>query len=551
MTGTAPLCLTVIDVARIQHYIFGSNNLRQITGASGLVHWATHDAVYEALRDQFGLAATNLTKPAETWRINDERQIEVHEALRAELIYSGGGNTVLLFRTREEAVDFAKAYSAAVLRKAPGLEVVLTHVDVQWTSEALAGKVAEALGRLADKKRARQYVSMPLLGLGVTAECQYTGLPAVAENHKSSSNPALQRVSAEVQAKHDFLPEADKRMRDAVGAHRRGYQFIYDFDDLGDKGESSYLAVVHMDGNGMGRRVQKVANPLRSPELNRRYIEEMRHFSAAIEESGRAALCSAVRRLVESVDENGSIGGAIRLRRDRLPFRPIIFGGDDTTFVCDGRLALNLTHYYLQEMEAQTLHDQDRLYARAGIAVVGSHYPFTRAYALAEELARSAKELIQQHRPPDAPYAPLSALDWHFAISGPLRSLEDIRRREYQDSRLVMRPLLLDDYAQVPAEWRTWPRFAHVRDRFSQPDGPWIEKRNKVKALRDALRRGGAAVRQFMAPYGADHDLPLIGPDTGSTRSGWVGEERCIWFDAIEALDFSVALEPAARGGEE
>jgi hypothetical protein len=229
---------------------------------------------------------------------------------------------------------------------------------------------------------------------------------------------------------------------------------------------------------------------------------------------------------------NPQIGGVVPIQGDKLPFRPIVFGGDDLTFVCDGRLGLTLAARYLQEFEEETRKvGLKHLHACAGVAVVKVHYPFARAYQLSEALAGSAKRYVRDNPPDD-----FSALDWHFAAGGLLGSLDEIRTREYQVSEgmLTMRPLRLQE--QRP-EWRTWPRFVHVVEEFTEN---WADRRNKVIALRGALREGIAAVRRFLTAYG--EKLPTLDESVGSLQeTGWSGH-ICGYFDAIEALDFYVPL---------
>ena len=107
--------------------------------------------------------------------------------------------------------------------------------------------------------------------------------------------------------------------------------------------------------------------------------------------------------LVLDPDDKGGrwrykIGGKVPVPLDggeeRLPFRPIVFGGDDVTFVCEGRLGLPLAAHYLTRLASEILPDGDPLYARAGIAIVKTHYPFARAYELAGRLGDSAKAFI-------------------------------------------------------------------------------------------------------------------------------------------------------------
>ncbi|MBK8799130.1 MAG: hypothetical protein IPM07_23760 [Anaerolineales bacterium] len=59
-----PLVLTVVDTTGIQEYIFNSNKLQHSIGASYLVDWATHGAVYESLRQLEEGSATNVDNGA-------------------------------------------------------------------------------------------------------------------------------------------------------------------------------------------------------------------------------------------------------------------------------------------------------------------------------------------------------------------------------------------------------------------------------------------------------------------------------------------------------
>ena len=81
-------------------------------------------------------------------------------------------------------------------------------------------------------------------------------------------------------------------------------------------------------------------------------------------------------------DRHRGYGGFLITKRDRA----LVFGGDDVTFVCDGRLGLSLATLYAREFAAETAKRPEcgPLTARAGIAIVKTHYPFARAYALAD-----------------------------------------------------------------------------------------------------------------------------------------------------------------------
>ena len=522
--------LTVVDTTGIQDYIFGTNNLPQNLGASYLVESATRQWVVDAL-DALP-AKHNVSNLDSDLPFIPNCMIE-NGTVQAEVVYAGGGNTVILFANHKLAVEFARCLTRKVLLEAPGLQLVLVHQDFNWQSQALGGKSGVVKNTMVclTARKAGQVTSWPLLGLGVTAACVFTGLPAVAEDQDG------RLISAQVRAKLQAEQKAHGRLKKLVDLHE--YDVPKDFDDSGrTKGESSYIAVIHTDGNGMGKRIQQIRDKYPTPTDNRKYIQEMREFSLSIRTTARKALKSTIDKLVASIDEQNTISGVIELKKKQLPFRPIVFGGDDVTFVCDGRLGLTLAAYYLEQFSGMKLGDGDFAHCRAGVAVVKTHYPFARAYALANELCQSAKQYITD-RQKSFDEKGLTALDWHYATSGAILSIKELREREFTippHGTLLMRPVRLTNPEN---DWCSWQTFKQVVRKF-QADERWTERRNKVKALRDILRAGPDAVKRFRTVYGLGK-LPEIGQRPDMAIQGWQGG-RCGYFDAIEASDFFIPL---------
>ncbi len=524
------MIVTAIDTTRIQSYIFGSNILKHNVGASELVRCATQDWVYKELTR---LGATNVDLNG---CIDDQKAIE-HEDLVSELIYAGGGNTVLLFRSAETAREFTRCLSRSTLLKAPGLQLIIAHSrEFDWKTKVLS-QVVKATLEKANRKKLDHVASAPLLGLSVTADCQYTGLPAI-DNNKDDK-----RISAEIKAKEYIFDVAHDRLTARLPLN--GFEIPKEFDDFGrTKGVSSYIAVVHTDGNEMGKRVADITNRYKKLEDNRPYINMMREFSKSITIVAEEALKATFLHLIDCIDHESKIRGVVQIRKDKLPLRPIVMGGDDVTVVCDGRLALTLTEFYLRQITAKPLADGNPLSIRAGIAVVKSHFPFARAYALSEELAKSAKDYLNERKAPPFNEQNLSAIDWHFAVSGFVMNLKDIREREYTSQNgkpLTMRPLRI---GLNGSDWRSWDVFAHIVEDF-RTRKEWAERRNKVKELREVLRSEKYAVEQFLQAYGLT-TLPDIQSYQDASKTGWIGD-RCTCFDAIEALEFFVPLEEVKK----
>lgn len=515
------LTVTVLDTTGIQSYIFGSNRLRENIGASYLVGQVTDAWVKQILRAELGIK-------------DPEASIENQDA---ELIYAGGGNTILLFKSANLAIEFTKKLSLKVLKEAPGINLVVAHRhDFEWGRDQLYDTVQEMMKADLDVKKRSRIPSSPLLGLGVTQDCNSTRLVAVdrSQNHGS---PADYPVSREIVAKLDTVKPANTQLKQTLQLPD-GWDIPLDFDDFGrSRDEMSYLAVVHIDGNSMGKRFQEFAKD----KSDRNYITAMRDLSQSVEQAGKAVLQQLTQELISNWD---TLKEKLDLTTQKLPFRPLVYGGDDITFVCDGRLGLTLAVRALQLFETQSIADGQTLTACAGVCIVKAHYPFARAYELSEALCQSAKKIAKRERGGDERSEAVSAIDWHIAASGLLGDLAEIRAREYrsQDGQhLEMRPLLLDADSY---DWRSWPSFESVIKEFIK--GDWKEKRNKVKALREVLRRGPAATKAFLTAYQLEA-LPLMPGRDNRLKSplaeqGWL-DTTCGYFDAIEAMDFYIPLE--------
>lgn len=546
--------LVITEVSQIQPYIFASNRMRENVGASYLVVQATEDWALSIVNE---VAPRNNINPENKKKLEDDKHIEDPEAgLDAEVLYAGGGNFVVLFRSEDCARDFVRKLSRKILTNAPGLQLVATREPFEWT-ESLSQKVKTAMEALERKKRG-WIPSAPLLGLGVTAMCSSTGLPAVGVTTPIGNDQGYP-ASAEVLAKIDNIKMARERLKKLIPPPE-GYEYPEDLDYLGrSTGEYSYIAVVHIDGNDMGQRKKRIGELYKDPRQNREYIKAMRAFSYGIKEASKHALINAINKLVKRIetcenercivlhviDESRRKSEITKIKLSKsldgktyyLPILPIVYGGDDITFICDGRLGISLAIEYIRNFEKETAERPDcrgKVTSCAGIAIVKSHYPFAQAYKLAEDLCNSAKNYRRKIEIEG------SYLDWHFALSGFSGGIKEIREREYKVKKgwLTLRPVTLDENPKESL--RAWPVIRRGIEEFRRPN--WVGRRNKLKALREVLRLGPESVKQFMLRYEIKR-LPEVAPSmTDLSEKGWHGD-YCGYFDAIELCDWFIPLE--------
>ncbi len=387
-----------------------------------------------------------------------------------------------------------------------------------------------------EQAKQQRVPSSPLLGLGVTATCNSTQLPAVDSSDRhirydDGEETDSYLISTETLQKLEGSKRAEERLQRAFEGIFDSdiYKFPKRTDQLGrSEGSISYAAVIHADGNAMGKRFREYGEKLAKQNLNdpaksnQAYVDGIRELSRSVNTAGENAL-REVSEFVRDSIEDGRVKGELSefsLKMPYLPFRPLVYGGDDVTFICDGRIGIELAVVYLNALEKQPIADGKTLYACAGICVVKTHYPFARAYQLSEELCHEAKKHVKDNKNSDPDG--FSALDWHLAASGLSGSISHIRDREYRvkvdgaTKHLQMRPVRLH---QNNYDWRTWQGLTQVIDQLQRGEG-WEGRKNKVLALREVLRQGTReAVQDFLKNYAIKNQrLPAYPEQSGQAE---------------------------------
>jgi len=181
--------VTILDTTGIQSYIFTSNRLRENIGASYLVKEATNNWVKDHL-EKLGVPKHRQSDPITS------------SGLIAELVYAGGGNAILLFKSLENARQFTHHLSKQILEQAPGINLVATHKEFDW-GESLYRVVQGLIDNELEKEKRARIPSVPLLGLGITASCNSTQLVAVdtSADYVKVDEEDTYLISLETQAK--------------------------------------------------------------------------------------------------------------------------------------------------------------------------------------------------------------------------------------------------------------------------------------------------------------------------------------------------------------
>ncbi|NUO83237.1 hypothetical protein HUU05_24455, partial [candidate division KSB1 bacterium] len=405
----------LLDTVSIQNYIFQSNKLKENLGASHLVR--------EIYRSYLVCALSTITRRSyaeEYSHLNDWKTsiAEIPDCSKTvDVGYIGGGNALLFFQTESQAQKFIEAWTKLLLIHAPGLTTAVAYSRFSIAPAQFKENLKELFRQLeANKSRHCPITSLPRHG--ITAECARSGISVETYNKNIKAY-----VSANVNARIEAAAESKDEIENEYRAHLQGrYCFPDELDKLGGiEGEDSHIAIVHIDGNDIGQSFKAAEN-----------LGAIRRLSVDVDETTRSAFKAVVQT---STEKYGKIMDSLgfddhshpKLEGKKiLPIRPIILGGDDVTFVCDGKLGIYFAKLFIEKFQ-ETKINGESLTASAGVAIIKTKYPFYRGYWLAEELCASAK----RKRKMNSDWGNASLLDFHISLGGVAGSLKDIRQRFY------------------------------------------------------------------------------------------------------------------------
>lgn len=491
----------MLEVSRKQDYIFSSRKLRENVARSAEIREVTESEFFR--------------KHAGKLYNEDEN-----------LVYSGGGHTVLQFWDEASARSFARSVSSAVVRQFPEMELYLKMIPFDETKTP--GENLRCLTEALERKKALRTLSFRWLSLGVEKLDPETWQP---------ETPAV------TQASPDLICPPD------------GYLFPSDFRDLA--GTENFIAVVHIDGNAMGKRVSKL---LEAGGLDwETTCASLRRFSEGLDRDFQSAFSETVDTLLRCAPELAT--------ESYLPIRPVILAGDDVCFATAGSIGLECARIFLERLAKKANAEDQKPYAAcAGVALVHMRYPFHMAYALSESLCSSAKRYGVTLDSDGS----VSAMDWHIEFGQLKNRLSDIREDYLTEDgqRLELRPVAVTSPNNIAKDIDPARTYGFFRAMCAALKGDYGEiARGKLKELRTALKQGETETEYYLADrrvyellnhvfeatYRSDDERweryrELLSEGTPIKKKAFItlaGEEakRSLFFDALEMIDHFTPLE--------
>ncbi len=356
-------------VQGIQNFIFQTNSLKEIIGASVLVDDICTDTFAEQLgyKDRSGLE-------------NDPNAI-----------LNAAGNIKYVFDDEDKCRKTFREFPKKVMELAPGITFSQAVVEIK-KGESFSSVVDELEKKLrAERNRPSISLTTGLMGMQRMRE---TYLPE--KFHRQGEyydEGTFQKLKA---IDNDEIKESGLRKK-AMGGVLDDTPFK-DTDNINYfTGENNWIAIIHADGNGLGQVVRAIGENDPEGRNFHRFSSKLNEATIeAAKEAVNSAFCDFIKKEF----------GNVKMKR-YFPFRPVVLGGDDLTVIIRGDLAMGFTKTYLESFERLTKAKftelanenpgirpvlENGLTACAGIAFIKSSFPYYYGYNLAEGLCEAAKK---------------------------------------------------------------------------------------------------------------------------------------------------------------
>ena len=551
----------LFDTRSIQRYIYSGNRLRTNVGASYIVDRIFFDILIEGV---LKIMFPDDNFPADNaWDPSQDEVASWENMNSCCVAYVGGGNALLLFDSdsakKDLPVEVVKKFTRKLLLERPGLKVGVAHGKLELVDGKLNQEDIDDLYKKLKDNQNNVFpaVNVPYTGLTLSCEinseaanfCDVEGIVRDPDDNDDevrfySQETAVKSKIAK-KANENLLTRFDKIFeRKNFPERMTDYSFPFKVEKLGQTEGENYFAIVHVDGNNMGLKFRECDN-----------LSERRKLSREIRRKTEGAFADLLVKIIR-MKNSGGFESVLDLKKNDLPIRPLIIGGDDVTFLCPANMAILFTKTLVEILDADTPADAPEhltekisrhMDACAGIAILPTKYPFFRGYKLAEQLCDEAKKKMralakEKKLSQEEILRGSSWLDFAILHGEQSPKLEQIRAKEYSGAcgDLHFGPYLVCGNYETPHKLKNLiectTQFLLSKEKNPPPK---TMANNKIKELRGVLQRGKDDISKFLSQLSYQgKELPQVTDwDIYKKNSLWY-DKKTPYVDAIELMDF-------------
>lgn len=518
-------CIAIYDISGIQNFIFSTNKLREMVGGSKIVH----KILFELLPEKLGYKEDN-------WK--DERfSKEILENRLGNVIYIGGGNAFVLYKN-EEAYNSVTIELQKEVFELSGGGIRLCHakIEIDYLDQkgSFVEKIQKPLMQALTTYKQNTAPIQTARGFAFGAQDNETKEPIVLV-------PTLKDSHCKYASYGRFKKnEIFYSTRDEKSSEEISQYYADNFEQFRDEEEKSFVAVIHIDGNTMGKQIIDFANKNQEEEETLfEQLKAMRELSKEISKIYRDTLDNTVNEIFKKeIGTEKAYREAQELTKS-IPYREIISDGDDITVIIKSNKALQFCDLFVKTLEKEKeggnySHLKDfHISVGIGIAFVHDKFPFSTAYDIAEQLCKNAKKrgLEYQFRKNNIDVTH-SSMDFQIIKSGMTTDIKNFRSSNYYLDKNNQEPkcLLRRPYLYIKENNNTIPKeytYSNFIDTHTELVNLGIAN-NKLKALQHAYATSEMEI---------DYVIQMIKARKKCELQPWMGN-KATYFDILDVWDY-------------
>jgi hypothetical protein len=385
--------LIAFDTDHIKGYVFGTNKLKEIRGASSLLDY-----------------------------LNRFKMNQIAQKYHATEVYANGGSGLYYVAT-EHADDFGREVQQAYHDETGGrasitfaqlpLPDVVTeeNIKTQDITNPLETLQWHLQGEKLHPPALLTLASHPFLRLCDACGVEYADASLAPEEIFHSPGEEDERYCTSCQRKRKQEDRVDRRVRQLIQSlsptsstrnkllhdeymwttiierlHDFGYDIPKkterpnDFDTFRNfKGAKDYFALIYADGNNMGRAVRECKT-----------LPEYKALANDIDDALYTAICTAIARHLKIADHlKPKEQQAGNLQKPVFPFDILLLGGDDICMLVPASVALDVALTMAETFRAETGQQHS---LSVGVILAPIKYPF----GLLQEMASTALKFAKK-----------------------------------------------------------------------------------------------------------------------------------------------------------
>ena len=444
--------LVSIETVKIKDFIFSTNKLKLIRGASYLLDYMNQVEVPRILK-KYGLEYKTHELVNKIYNINDDKEFlekvdeEIDKTIDKRILYIGAGNAKFLVEDKDKAEEICKEIKEVYKTLAPSAKVVAEYYEIKENE-----KIWTAIDELAQKTAEKKSEGFPMLNIDLpfVVKCDLSGTePAVVslknlkddleniEIHRSGegsdndkqvedTKTAIRnvikkdnmKISEESAVKIKY---SNKMIKDDV--NEIGFYSIikkalnYDIhlnteiDDysVGD----SFIGFVYSDGDGLGDFLKNVKKVYTTEE---EYLKFMRKFSVILDRNTKYVLKEVIKKMYNDkkfvkkkpILKDGKPKYEIINDKEEEVKKSIIgefliVGGDDVCAVFPADLAIEISYEFQKQFEEKMkkfteIENQknekknpENITSSCGVVIAKNKTPMFQLFEQGLKLQKSAK----------------------------------------------------------------------------------------------------------------------------------------------------------------